>query len=144
VDSSADYDLSDELTRKSGEAYSWLDNEFRRGQISSQEFRVALIALDIALIGLIPKQYSEWAASMRLLLEKRPERDRSVYYTDDRLVVLTLDREHAVVRVAAILRKPGVQLVTKEYSEKGDSEWAAEKYRSLRSEVEKKGFVELI
>lgn len=142
----ADYDLSEELTRKSGEAYSWLDNEYKRGQLSSDAFFKALVALDIALLGLIPKSYSEWACEQRKSLEHLNECDRSAFYSDSRLVVLTLDRAWGVVRMTAIVREPAVRAMTKELKnseDSDDSSWAVNRYRELQADLINKGFTEL-
>lgn len=146
MDLAAEYSLSEELTRKSGEAYSWLDNEYKRGQISSETFFKALVALDIALLGLIPKEYSEWACGQRNELKQLSECDRSAFYADTRLVVLTLDRAWGVVRMTAIVREPGVRVLTKEFTDPalGDTAtWAINRYQELRDDIIKKGFTEL-
>lgn len=146
MDLAAEYNLSEELTRKSGEAYSWLDNEYKRGQLSSDAFFKALVALDIALLGLIPKSYSEWACEQRKSLEHLNECDRSAFYSDSRLVVLTLDRAWGVVRMTAIVREPNVRVLTKEFSHPeglDDSSWAVNRYRELRADIQNKGFTEL-
>lgn len=68
----ADWDIAEELSRKSGEAYSWLHNEYQRGQIEPSAYYTALIALDLALLGLIPEEFSQWASATRqhLALQK--------------------------------------------------------------------------
>lgn len=143
-----DYSVAVELTRKSGEAYSWLDNEFKRGQITSETYFKALVALDIALLGLIPKEYSEWAAEQRKSLENLNECDRCAFYSDTRLVVLTLDRAWGVVHMTAIVREPNVRVMTKVLADPADdgtddASWAIERYRSLRTDLINKGFTEL-
>lgn len=70
---SADWNITDELTRKSGDAYSWLDNEYQRGQMEPSAYYTALVALDLACLGLVPDEYSQWAVSKRRELAVQPD-----------------------------------------------------------------------
>lgn len=143
-----EYDLSAEITRKAGDAYSWLDHQFKRGQLSSNAFFHALVALDLALLGLIPDEYSAWAADRRKSLNHADAGDTTVLYNDTRTVVLHLDREKGAVRMSAIVREHGVKVSTKEIQNaesEGDSfAWANAQYEDLRLGLLKKGFVELV
>lgn len=146
MNASADYDLLTELTRKSGEAYSWLDNEHKRGQISDAAFHTALVALDMAMLGIAPKEYSEWGCEQRKRLKHLTESDSCAFYTQDRLVLLSLDRAWNVVRMTAIARTTSAAPVTKELTDpesRDSAEWAIQRYRALRVDLINKGFTEL-
>lgn len=142
-----DYDLSEELTRKSGEAYSWLENEFKRGQLSDNAYFHALMALDLALLGLIPDEYSKWAAERRKQLNHNDAGDCCAFYSDTRLVVLKLDRQRGAVRMTAIVRTAGAKSITKELTNEEATDacsWAFDRFQELRADLVKKGYVELV
>lgn len=141
-----DYSLSEEITRKSGEAYSWLDNQYKRGLLSDNAFFNALVALDIALLGLIPDEYSRWASERRLHLSHKDSGDTRAFYSEERLVVLRLDRENAKVLMTAIVREPGVKVSTKVIGNEeaaDEHKWADKHYNELAAGLLKRGFKEL-
>lgn len=99
-----EYDIGDELNRKSGEAYSWLDSEYQRGQIEPSSYHLALVCLDLALLGLIPEEYSEWACSKRK--ELALQRDIGNVYSafkGNTVVIVKADRAAPTVTVTAII-----------------------------------------
>lgn len=141
-----EYNLSDEITRKAGDAYSWLDNEYKRGQISDEAFYKALVALDIALLGLIPDEYSKWAVERRTSLKNLNQCDRSAFVSDTRLVVLTLDRAWSAVNMTAVTRTAGggvsVKCLNNETAT-DPAQWAQQRYSELCQELINKGFKEI-
>lgn len=85
--------LAEELTRKSGEALVWVDNALKRGHISESEAHTALMALDLATLGLIPNEYSAWASETRSAIGMRPLRaEKVVLRKQKNTVVVDLDR----------------------------------------------------
>jgi hypothetical protein len=141
-----DYNLGDELTRKSGEAYSWLDNERKRGQVSDASMFFALQALDVALLGLIPEEYSVWASETRKQLNlSEPDKVRT-FLSDERLAVIKLYRSEGKVEVNLIARIEGSKPVNKiETNEEAVDvhRWAEEHFKALTYGLIKRGFTEL-
>lgn len=142
-----DYSLSEELTRKAGEAYSWLDNQYKRGCLSDNAFFNALIALDMALLGLIPDEYSRWASERRMSLSQVDAGDVRAFYSAQRIVILKLDRQVGLVLMTAIVREPDVRIATKEITnDSADDEykWACQHFNELAEGLTKRGFTELV
>lgn len=142
-----DYSVSLELTRKSGEAYAWLEGEFVRGQIDPAAMFTALTALDIALLGLIPKEYSSWAAERRLSIKEQLDTaSRRLFKSGARLVSLNLNRSCGEVRMIAIELGTGASTSKTLKNEEAvdPALWAFERYQSLIEGLEQKGFTELV
>ena len=140
------YDLGEELTRKAGDAYSWLDNEYKRGQLSDSTMYQALVALDMALLGLIPKEYSEWANIVRTSLpHSEPEKVRS-FISDERTVILKLHRVKGEIEVISVPRELGAQAIRKFVTSEEEPDvqrWAEEHFKRLTYGLINKGFKEL-
>lgn len=97
-----DYDLSEELTRKSGEALSWLENEFERGAMSPNAYFMALMAVDMVTLGLIPDEYSKWTGDRRKQIGVGDSDSQAAFVTPGQplFAVVRLDREKSLVEVA--------------------------------------------
>lgn len=144
--SEVDYSLSEELTRKAGEAYSWLDNQYKRGQLSDNAFFNALVALDLALLGLIPDEFSRWASERRNDLSHKDAGDTRAFYSDSRMVILRLDRSVGRVLMTAVVRDEAVPVATKAITNAeapDEFKWASDHYHELSASLIKRGFVEI-
>lgn len=141
-----DYDLSEELTRKSGEALSWLENEFERGAMSPNAYFMALMAVDVATLGLIPDAYSEWASNRRKQIGTGDSDDKAAFVMPGQPVfaVVRLDREKSVVEV--VVFKNGNRSGNRyDLSRETDATRAAhEKFQSVCKFLVNKGYQEAI
>lgn len=91
--------IEEELSRKSGEALLWAENEFVRGSISPAQLETALTVFDMTTMGLIDMEFSDWAAERRSTAKKQPP-DTTIFYNSKMNLMLTaeLDRVEGRVR----------------------------------------------
>lgn len=85
--------VEEELHRKSGEALLWLDNMLKRGAIAGEAAIVALTLMDLATLGLIPREYSEWVGEKRREIRSEKYPDKVVLEYPSIIVVLELRRD---------------------------------------------------
>lgn len=137
--------FEEELTRKAGEALSWLDNEYKRGGVNSAAFQAALIALDMATNGLIPNDYSLWAAQARTDARSEAYPDKVVMTNDNGItIVAELVRALGQIIVVQIGSKGTVTKKTMAFENEVDSVVAAkEKFPKLIAAFSGLGYEEL-
>lgn len=113
---SDELNFEDELHRKAGDAFAWLDSEYKRGVLTDHVMHTALVALDLALLGLAPSEYTDWACQFRASLKRSTGVETTVLAQGQDVYVLKLDRAAGSVTVVSI--KGGKQESrTKEFDE---------------------------
>ncbi|ATW58031.1 hypothetical protein CNR34_00098 [Pseudomonas phage nickie] len=141
-----EYSLDDELTRKSGEAALWLDNELRRGGVTRLEAYTALMVFDMITLGLIDPKFNDWS---------REERDKAMYQRPDKVVMhrfepdgretvisVSLNRRAGTVDVTQLTRNPTHESKTHTFDEETDPVTAAcAGYLKIIERLQSKGLV---
>lgn len=141
-----DYSLSEELTRKSGEALSWLENEYQRGAMSANAYFNALMAVDMATLGLIPDEYSKWASDRRKQIGIGDSDDRAAYVMPGQplFAVVRLDRKNSLVEVAVFNNGKRTGNTFDLSSETDSIKAAHEKFQSVCRFLVGKGYQEAV
>lgn len=143
---SEDFDLESELNRKCGEALSWLHNERERGAIDEQSFQTSLLTFDMATLGLVDKDWSEWAAEQRTLARmvyKYGDKVvmREMGTTRNRIAIVELKREFGEVKLT-IITDAMLHVKLHQFEKEIDPVRAAKgKYPALIQQLLSKNFV---
>lgn len=141
-----EYSLDDELTRKSGEAALWLDNELRRGGVTRLEAHTALMVFDLITLGLIDPKFHDWS---------REERDKAMIARPDKVVMhrweadgtetvicISLNRRAGSVVVTQLTRNPDFKSKTHTFDDETDPVTAAcSGYLKIIERLQAKGLV---
>lgn len=104
-------DLQAELNRKSGEALAWLSNEWSRGAISNEAYYTSLVMFDMATLGLVDRDFSDWTTETRDIIRMTHNRfgDKTVLRkfnsTEFTVTVVELVRDQAKVKFKILTEK---------------------------------------
>jgi hypothetical protein len=113
---SDEYSLDDELTRKAGEAALWLDGEIKRGALTQREAYAALVTFDQITLGLIDRQFNDWAREERekkwgqssdlIVLHRPASMPGPGTIMQEMVVTVRLDRLNEKVIVLQVTKNP--------------------------------------
>ena len=138
-----DFNLEDELCRKVGDAYCWLDNEYKRGAIPAHALHTSLLALDLAVMGLIPEPFSTWATQTRIVLKAPFEIERRVFMKGEVTSVVTFHRGAATVDVARLAQGLKTDLHYGFADEIDEIRAAQARFESICAKLTSNGYTEL-
>jgi hypothetical protein len=132
-------DLQAELNRKSGEALAWLSNEWSRGAITNEAYYTSLVMFDMATLGLVDRDFSDWATTTRDVVRMTHNLygDKAVLRkfnsTEFTITVVELDREKAQVKFTILT--PG--LMRKKHQEFDTPKEAVDFYNDTLAKAQK-------
>lgn len=141
-----EYSLGDELTRKSGEAALWLDNEIRRGALTKAQAFTALVVFDMITLGLIDDNFADWSRETRDLTRTRyPDKVAMHAFSaagKETVIIVDLDRVRGRVTCTQLTRNPEFTSKVHTYEDETDPISAAcEGYLEIIERLKSKGCV---